>query len=196
MNIVPEEKPVEYRIVVGFPAYRVGDDGSVWTKQSQRQNQGKSGWQKMSPCVPSNGYAYVTLYDGENVTKKLVSRLILEMFVGPCPSSNHDACHFPDKSPLNNALGNLRWATRKENCADKKLHGTQPVGERVGGAVLTTELVVRLRNEFAAGTMSARKFAQQHGLKYMTVYQFLRGTNWKYAGGPIVTGPMHKGHKR
>lgn len=33
-----EEKPVEYRLVVGFENYRVGDDGSVWYHYPDESN--------------------------------------------------------------------------------------------------------------------------------------------------------------
>lgn len=52
---------------------------------------------------------------------KLVHRLVLEAFVGPCPSGC-EGCHY-DGNPANNIVSNLRWDTTKNNCLDKRRHG-------------------------------------------------------------------------
>jgi len=47
----------------------------------------------------------------------LVSHLVLRAFVGPQPIG-YEACHFPDPSPKNNNVYNLRWDTPSENKRD------------------------------------------------------------------------------
>ena len=54
---------------------------------------------------------------------KLVHRLVLEAFVGPCPDKK-ECCHNNGNS-LDNRLTNLRWDTRRANCLDSALHGTK-----------------------------------------------------------------------
>ncbi len=62
---------------------------------------------------------------------RYVHQLVLEAFVGPCPSGLE--CRHLDGNPDNNQLENLRWGTRLENMADKKLHGTErPPAPRYG----------------------------------------------------------------
>lgn len=59
----------------------------------------------------------------EGATKDFyVHRLVLEVFVGPCPPGM-EACH-NDGDPTNNHLGNLRWDTHFENVQDIARHGT------------------------------------------------------------------------
>lgn len=53
---------------------------------------------------------------------RLVHRLVLEAFVGPCPEGM-EGCH-GDGDPTNNSLGNLRWDTATSNQLDKVRHGT------------------------------------------------------------------------
>ncbi|MBQ9917779.1 MAG: NUMOD4 motif-containing HNH endonuclease [Microbacterium sp.] len=53
-----------------------------------------------------------------------VHRLVLEVFVGPCPESC-EALH-GDSNPRNNRLTNLRWGTRAENNRDIVLAGHHP----------------------------------------------------------------------
>jgi HNH endonuclease/NUMOD4 motif len=54
--------------------------------------------------------------------KILIHRLVLLAFKGPRPKGL-EACH-NDGNHLNNALGNLRWDTRKSNVEDAVRHGT------------------------------------------------------------------------
>ena len=68
------------------------------------------------------------LFVGFSRGRAYVHQLVLEAFVGPRPA-RHQAAH-GDGNPLNNTLANLRWATPKENEADKRLHGTLPVGTK------------------------------------------------------------------
>lgn len=58
----------------------------------------------------------VKLPDGN----RLIHRLVLEAFVGPCPEGM-EACHGMNGF-LDNSVSNLRWDTRSENMKDKKRH--------------------------------------------------------------------------
>ncbi len=114
--------PVEYRDVPGFPGYRVGDDGSVWTCKRKGGNDraaGKRGsWRLLSVHRTRTGYCLVNLdVDGRNHVRQ-VHRLVLEAFVGPRPDGM-EACHYPDSDKENNRLTNLRWDTHDENAKDR-----------------------------------------------------------------------------
>ena len=69
------------------------------------------------------GYWVVNLRVGGRVRCRCVSELVLAAFVGPRPSPAHDAAH-ANGDRHDNRLGNLLWATKKENAAHKRLHGT------------------------------------------------------------------------
>lgn len=66
----------------------------------------------------TTGYRTCTLIDAEAGRKKyaLVHRLVLEAFVGPCPSG-FECCH-NDGDRSNAALSNLRWDSRSSNTLD------------------------------------------------------------------------------
>lgn len=124
-----------YKPIKDFPGYRVGNDGTVWSCIKRRRLKGKWGgtfsflskkWKRLKPCKSWQGRLVVGLFPGNK--QKLIHRLVLESFIGNCPSGKQ-ACHFPDRSPLNNHLSNLRWATPKENHADAVAHGTKGFGE-------------------------------------------------------------------
>ena len=114
---------VTYRIVPNFPAYRVGSDGSVWSRWEQHQRKFVLGkrWRHMKLTRLPCGHLMVSLCPGRR--KVLVHRLILEVFVGPCPEGM-ECRHFPDRDPSNNRLENLSWGTRQSNRDDMIVHGT------------------------------------------------------------------------
>lgn len=182
-----EPKPVEYREVPGFPNYKVGDDGSVWS--NRKWGYRPIEWRRLACAPGKNGYPIVKLCGDSTKAYKLVSRLVLEVFVGPCPEGM-EACHFPDPCPRNNQLVNLRWGTPKENNRDKKAHGTQPRGERVACSVLTTILATAIREEYAATPVTCADLARKYDVSRNCIADAIRGRTFRHAAGPIATGSL------
>lgn len=106
----------QWRPCVGYENfYEVSDAGRVRKLR---------GTQKiLSPGTIGPGYQLIGFCVKGKREMFLVHRLVLSAFIGPPPSENHQGAH-GDGNPRNNALSNLRWATPKENNADKILHGT------------------------------------------------------------------------
>lgn len=57
---------------------------------------------------------------------RLIHRLVLETFVGPCPEGME--CRHLDNDPKNNRLENLCWDTERNNQHDRVANGTTSVG--------------------------------------------------------------------
>jgi hypothetical protein len=113
---------VRYKIIPDYPDYRVGDDGSVWESTFDIINNVIVLW-KLAKTFEVNGYLHVTMKNTSGKSKSVaVHRLVLEMFVGPCPEGM-ECCHAPDKTRSNNRLENLRWDTHLENMRDRKRYG-------------------------------------------------------------------------
>ena len=70
----------------------------------------------------------------------------------------------------------LRWATRKENMADAKIHGTWVHGERQGGSKLTRKQVLRIR----ASNGPHQHIAAQYGIARQTVAKIKLGRIWAW----------------
>lgn len=143
---------------LGFPDYRVGDDGTVWSRLQRRWEGGKyqilkGEWRKLKPSPgDARGYRYVNFRTGPNRKKMYaVHTLVLLAFVGPKPTHKHQARHFPNRDPSDNRVQNLSWGTSKENHADQQCHGTRVKGETHPRAVLTDEQVKRIRELHAKG---------------------------------------------
>lgn len=182
---------VEYRDVPGFPGYRIGDDGSVWSclKRGTRVGRGcrfSDTWRRLIPRPHARtGHMQVSLQKHPYS----VHRLVLLAFVGPCPEGM-EACHFPDRDPSNNRLINLRWDTRGANRTDSAIHGTIQRGERHHKAVTTDAQVIAIREEFAAGGRQS-DIAKRHGLSRPVICDIVNGKSWRhsYAIAPALISP-------
>lgn len=107
-------------LVPDFPAYEVSDMGQV------RYRNGKI----KTPQLNKNGYLYVILWKRPAYKAWQIHRLVLSVFTAP-RTKEYDACH-NNGVRTDNRMENLRWATRKDNEADKIKHGTQAIGDRNG----------------------------------------------------------------
>lgn len=112
---------ITYKEIVDFPNYRIGTDGSVWSAKRKGGNNRSPGkvenWRPMKIHPDRKGYSRVTLAVVGKTISRLVHRLVLETFIGPCPSGM-EACHYPDTTKSNCKLDNLRWDTHAENAKD------------------------------------------------------------------------------
>lgn len=122
----PSNTPEEWRPVVGYEGiYEVSDHGRV--RSLDREIEYRDGRTRrhrgliLSPDRHRNGRLQVCLYLGGKGRQRMVHRLVLEAFVGPCPHEM-DGCHWDD-DPDNNHLSNLRWASRSDNMLDKVRNG-------------------------------------------------------------------------
>lgn len=137
---------------------------------------------RLKPCLDTYGYPQVGISlgsRGRRLTRK-VHRLVLEAFVGPPPSPKHQAAH-RDGDMLNNVVTNLRWATAKENIADKIRHGrvSRTSGEIDGMHKLTADQVREIRVRCAGGA-NQHRLAEEYGVKQPTISNIITRTTWSH----------------
>ena len=95
---------MEWRKIEGFPKYSVSDEGMVRNDET-----GKI----LKPDICNGGYLRVTLCKDGKTTRKMLHRLVAEMFI-PNKDNKTQVNHI-DGNKQNNALFNLEWVTRSEN---------------------------------------------------------------------------------
>jgi hypothetical protein len=105
----------------------------------------------------ASGYEYAALWKDGVKTRVGIHRLVLLAFVGNPPRPEMVAAH-NDGDPRNNSLANLRWATAKENMADRLLHGTANRGERHGMAKLDRSAVLSIRSDLRTNAAIAKDY--------------------------------------
>lgn len=105
-------------------------------------------------------------------------RVMCEMAHGAPPTRRHEAAHSCGKGHEGCVNPkHLRWATVKENAADRRIHGTENKGIRNGQARLTENEVRAIRNAVSAGNRRKR-VAALYGVSRQTVDDVVNGRRW------------------
>lgn len=174
----------EWRPVFGYEGlYEVSDIGNV---KSLCARYGVRLVPKVLSPVRS-GYGYASYQLTKNAVKKrhLAHAMVLSAFVGPRPAGL--VCCHADGNHSNNHVGNLRWATQKENMQDAKRHGTteasiralRKAGEGHWNARLTTEDVLRIREASLFGA-SQNSLSRSYGVKQSQIWRVIKGLSWSH----------------
>lgn len=154
-----------WKIIEEFPDYEASNQGRV-----RRAKEGGNHFCKVGrilrPQVAKNGYLFVNLFKEKVAYRRSIHRVVCTTFNGPPPSIYHEVGHL-DGSRTVNCADNLKWCTRKENHADKKIHGTSQTGQRNGNSKLLDEQVIQILNEDGNQSSIARKF----GVSQTTVWR-------------------------
>ena len=124
------------------------------------------------------GYYAVQLYEtGGSVRQQLIHRLVLYAFVGP-PPDGYQGAHL-NGNTTDNRVENLIWASPKENCSHRVIHGTALKGETAVSAKLTTEQVKQIRQLYVEG-LSSMELGKRFGVTFSSICRIIRRETWKH----------------
>lgn len=113
---------MEDRFIAYCDKYQVRNDGTVWS--NDYNHTGQMG--KLSHYLDRDGYPCVTLVKNARRQKKVVHRLVAELFLGPKPTPKHQVNH-KNGIRQDNRAENLEWVTSRENT----LHGFRVNGRQI-----------------------------------------------------------------
>jgi len=169
------EGAAEWRPVIGYEGrYEVSDEGVISSLSNYRSSSGGP----LAPWANSKGYQYVTLRDAAGGKRaQAVHRIVLEAFVELRPSGKQVA--HGDGNPANNRVGNLRWATSKENIADRTRHGRTAQGEANAASKLDRHAVKTIKRMKDCG-FSAYETARLACVNPSTIDRIWAGETWKH----------------
>lgn len=168
---------VEYRDILDFPNYKVGDDGSVWSNKVKYFGY-ETVWHRLTPSADGGGKLFVYL-SNEKLSKpkmKKVHRLVLENFIGPCPDGM-EGCHNNGKA-IDNRLTNLRWDTHVNNEADKLIHDTHVRGARNGNSKLKQDEVIKIKTLLKNSNSSLSDIGAMFNISKDTIWRIKQGSLW------------------
>lgn len=154
-----------------YPNYGVTRDGRVLRIVKARF--GRAVPYELKQTKGKNGYMYV---GGGNAVfgAATVHRAVAETFI-PNPNSWPEVAH-NDGDRAHNAADNLRWATRKDNFADRVAHGTDWRGSKHRGAKINEAAVAELR----AGRLSVVEAALLFNMQISSIRSIRRGEGWRH----------------
>jgi hypothetical protein len=176
--------------VADWLAYEVSSFGRVksyWIRIRKKGNGGFfhviGGSGKILKASPNRkGYLRITFSDNAGRREnRLIHQLVLETFVGPCPSGMQ-ARHHPDVDKRNNRLGNLGWGTPSQNAADSVLAGA------IHGVRLTRPDVERIWPRLVAGE-GHRAIAAELGVCQQTITSLARRETWSCVTKDLLGEP-------
>lgn len=160
----------KYRDIPGWPGYKAGCDGSVWSFRRSEPI-------KLSPFKRRNGYFAVGISRLGCRKSFEIHVLVLAAFRGPRPPRN--VSRHLDGDRLNNCIENLEYGTQKQNMEDCERHGRIPHGERSWNSKLTQAQVDEIRDLFFDKKMQQIDIARKMGIQKMEVSDILRGKKWR-----------------
>lgn len=175
---------------MGYPNYRVGNDGSVQSRGFRRNaymGVGRWGdWKDKKPSVKRtalpSGHVdrrmVINLCHGNRFRTFRVHTLVLLAFVGPCPKG-WSCCH-NNGDATDNRLENLRWDTYSSNQLDRARHGTDARGIKNSNSKLTEEQVREIRKHIAEGKKNNQQIAILFGVSRASIRSIRVGKSWKY----------------
>ena len=161
----------EWRSVAGFEGvYEVSDKGRV-RSLARTYRALRKGRPAIIP-VPArflsiyltSGYPTVALTTAHKSTGHYIHRLVCAAWHGPQPLGCEVAHN--DGNRLNPAPANLRWASRRDNLADKIAHGTQLRGDELWFTKVSDESVREIRK----GNRSDESWAKFHGVSRSLIW--------------------------
>lgn len=171
---------VVFKTIDGFPGYRVGSDGTVWTcrKQTAKNYWAETPeWRELRQNINGMGYYVVGLSYLGNRKKFTVHTLVAVSFFGPRPDKME--CRHLNGNPLDNRVENLQWGTSKENKADMFEHGTFSCGSKGYNAKLTDQDVQAIRSLKNTGVSQA-EIGRQFGVGQDRISRIMNRKQWKH----------------
>lgn len=101
-----------FKRLSNYPDYFVSDNGQIYSTITHKI---------IKQYKTLDGHLQISL--GHKNRHKLIHRIVLETFIGPCPEGM-ECCH-KNGNPADNRLENLRWDTRSNNRKDDYLLGVR-----------------------------------------------------------------------
>lgn len=171
-----KDDPTCWKRVEGFPDYEINQVGQVRRFKPYRHHPAR---RLLKGHFDSTGYLRYELSRDGISHQVHAHTLILQTFVGPKPSANHEAAH-GDGIRGNSVLSNLRWATRRENSHDRYRHGTMPNGQKSCRSKLTDSQVGEIRRLLE--TVTNEEISRRFNISRQTVSAIKTGARWKGIG--------------
>lgn len=173
---------VDIREIPDLPHYGISSDGRTWTQKRRCGTKVciSDQWRELKPTPQYVGHMLQTFNVGGRKVYRLVHRLVLEVFFGPCPEGME--CRHLDGNPGNNRLDNLAWGTKKENQADSRRHGTAYMlpGRKGEYRKIDERSAIEIR-KLASEGVSRKALSIRFGLGTSQVGRIVRRDHWKHA---------------
>ena len=181
----------DLRPISDFPGYYVDATGRIWSRRwilCKDVTRMSSDMRRLKDIRHSGtGYRFVWLRRDNRNHKRYVHRVVLEAFVGACPTDKHETRHI-NGIKEDNRLDNLAWGTHREQYEDKIIHGTSGKG-RPSELCGEKHPMVKLTRAQAAEILalayseSSGVLARRYGVSDSTILNIWKRRSWRCLDG-------------
>lgn len=159
---------VKGQLIPNFPGYFATKEGKIWSEPKGYHN--KNG-QFLKPLLGAHDYLVVNLCKNKKLFRRLIHRLVLETFVGLCPSGMQ--CRHLNGNHQDNRLENLSWGTQLENAQDRINHGN-------ANKKLTEQEVKEIWKLWCSGLFTQKEIGEIYGVCNQNISCIVNGKTWKH----------------
>lgn len=125
-----------------------------------------------------SGYPSIGLHKNSIQKFYSIHRLMAQTFL-PNPENKKHVAH-SDGDKQNNNLNNIRWATPKENNADKRLHGTWQGGENAPHVKLNNQKVKLIRMMYEDFNWNMSKIGRLFNIHKGHIRSIVQYRSWQH----------------
>lgn len=142
----------------------------------------KGKWPQVEPTILDcglnyKGYRRARLVKNGRSRSLRISRMVLEVFSGPCPKGMQ--CAHLDGNRTNDVITNLKWVTPKENQSHRFSHGTAIYGERCHLSKLKDKEVIEIKKRLLLGERGC-DLAVEFGMSRPAMSSIKNGRSWAH----------------
>lgn len=148
--------------------YSVSDEGDVWTEHRERC---------LTPAEDKNGYLSVLLSKDGHGRRHFIHVLVMQHHGPKKPGASYEVAH-RDGDNQNNHVRNLRWKTKRQNAQDRRVHGTENIGEQNPRARLAARDVRSIRRAYESGEATQQELADEYGVSRPQISHIIQGKRW------------------
>lgn len=172
--------PEEWRPVEGWP-YEVSNLGRLRRSIDSPPSHATRPGRVLSPGPDGTGYKQAMLYRTGGERRRVhVHVLVCTAFHGPRPGPKYEVAHW-DGDRTNNELGNLRWATQKENRGTDAIRlGRAQRGTNQKMHKLSDSEVRWIRREYDSGRRRCTDLARLFGVSHSAVSMIIHRKRWAW----------------
>jgi len=156
--------------IPSLPSYGASNTGYIFSKKRYKD------WRRLKGRPDTYGRLRISVSYNGKITEKLVHRLVLEAFVGPCPNGM-EGCHY-NGNCVDNSVENLRWDTRSNNMYDKTRH-CKNRGVTYSNSSFTAHDIHKIRKLYQQGYRQA-DIARMYNRHWNTIHYIVCGHTHKY----------------
>lgn len=138
-----------------------------------------------------DSYGYARVYFEKQLHR--AHRLICRWAYGEPRHESMDAAHSCGKGHRGCVNPkHVRWATKKENQADRNEHGTDQRGEQNASAKLTERDVLEIRRLRTKKKLTCKQLGQRFSVDPSYISAIVRHKVWKHTEVPFRAGPRER----